>query len=152
MAGVGRKIYRIRLTADERDELEELVRQGRAAGWKLQRAQALLKIDEGDAGPAWKDARTAEAFGCTTRSLENWRKQAAEHGPRSLLQRKAQDRSRFRRLDGVGEARLVQLACSEPPEGHGRWSMQLLADELVALELVDRIDDETVRRTLQKTI
>ena len=87
----------------------------------------------------------------TTRSLENWRKQAVERGPLSLLARKPQDRSNHRKLDGAGEARLVRLACSTPPEGRGRWSLRLLADQLVALEVVDSIGHECVRQTLQKT-
>jgi hypothetical protein len=114
------------------------------------RAQALLKCDEGKDGPAWLDATIAEAFDVTTRSLENWRKQTVEHGPLSLLQRKVQDRSMHRKLDGAAEAKLVQLACSKPPEGRSRWSLRLLADELVALEVVDSIRHECVRQTLKK--
>jgi hypothetical protein len=143
--------HRVKLTADERGELDQLVRRGRAAGWKLRRAQALLKCDEGDHGPGWADAQIAEAFEVTTRSLENWRKQAVERGPLSLLARQPQDRSKHRKLDGAGEAWLVRLACSTPPEGRGRWSLRLLADQLVALEVVDSIGHECVRQTLQKT-
>jgi len=143
--------HRVKLTADERHELEGLVRRGRAAGWKLRRARALLKCDEGEGGPAWADDRIAEALGVTTRSLENWRKQAVERGPLSLLERKAQDRSMHRKLDGAGEARLVRLACSTPPEGRSRWSLRLLAEKLVELEVVDSIGHECVRQTLQKT-
>lgn len=142
--------HRVKLTADERHELERLIRRG-AAGWKLQRAQAMLKCDESDDGPGWPDAKIAEAFGMTPRSVENWRKQAVERGPLSLLERKAQDRSRQRKLDGVGEARLVKLACSKPPEGYSRWSLRLLADKLVELEVVDSIGYECVRQTLKKT-
>jgi len=138
------------LTADERRELEQLIRRG-AAGWKLQRAQALLKCDEGDDGPGWPDVRIAEAFGMTARSVENWRKQAVERGPLSLLERKPQDRSWQRKLDGVGEAKLVKLACSTPPEGYSRWSLRLLADKLVELDVVDSIGHECVRQTLKKT-
>ncbi len=143
--------HRVKLTDDERRELEQLVRRGRAVGWKLLRAQALLKCDEGEGGPGWPDARIAEAFEVTTRSLENWRRQAVGRGPMSLLERKPQDRSMMRKLDGVGEARLVKLACSAPPEGRSRWSLRLLADQLVALEVVDSIGHECVRRTLEKT-
>lgn len=142
--------HRVKLTDDEREELEQLVRRG-AAGWKLCRAQALLKCDEGEGGPAWPDERIAEAFDVTVRSLENWRKQAVERGPLSLLQRKPQDRSWQRKLDGAGEAALVKLACSTPPEGYDRWSLRLLADTLVELEVVDSIGHECVRQTLQKT-
>jgi len=149
--GRARTKHRVKLTMDERQALEQLARHGRSAGWKLRRAQALLKCDEGEGGPAWPDARIAEAFDVTTRSLENWRKQSVERGPLSLLERKPQDRSRHRKLDGAGEARLVQLACSTPPAGRSHWSLRLLADRLVALEVVDSIGHECVRRTLQKT-
>lgn len=146
--------YRVKLTADERAELKRLVRKGKAAGWKLTRARALLKCDESEpslvSGAGWSDARIAQALDVTTRSLENWRKQAVERGPLSLLERKPQDGSKRRKLDGAGEAQLVKLACSSPPEGRSRWTMQLLADELVALEVVDAVSDETVRRVLKK--
>lgn len=151
MATANRKIYRIKLTAEEREDLRLLVRKGRAAGWKIQRAQCLLKVDESDAGPGWVDQRTAEAFDVTTRSLESWRKQAVANGPMSLLERKAQDKSKQRKLDGAGEARLCQIACSEPPEGRSRWTLKLLADELVALEVVDAIGLTAVGNTLKKT-
>ena len=143
--------YRVKLTADERDEFRQLVRKGKAAGWKLTRAQSLLKCDESDGGPAWSDAKIAEAFDVTTRSLEKWRKQAVQRGPLSLLERKKRDRSMDRKLDGKGEAQLVKLACSTPPEGYGRWSLRLLADKLVELEVVDSIGHECVRQTLLKT-
>lgn len=142
--------HRVKLSNDERHELDRLVRRG-AAGWKLRRAQALLKCDEGKGGPGWSDAQIADAFEVTTRSLEQWRKQAVERGPMSLLERKAQDRSWQRKLDGAGEAALVKLACSTPPAGYGRWSLRLLADKLVELEVVDSIGHECVRQTLQKT-
>lgn len=149
--GKRRDKYRVRLTADERDELRQLLRKGKAAGWKLTRAQALLKCDEGADGPAWPDAKIAEAFGVTARSVEKWRKQAVERGPLSLLERKKRDRSMDRKLDGAGEAQLIKLACSTPPEGYSRWSLRLLADKLVELEVVDSIGHECVRQTLKKT-
>ena len=143
--------YRVKLTADERDAFRQLLRKGKAAGWKLTRAQALLKCDEGDGGPAGSDVKIAEAFGVTTRSLETWRKQAVERGPLSLLERKKRDRSMDRKLDGAGEARLIKLACSTPPEGCRRWSLRLLADKLIELKVVDSIGHGCVRQTLQKT-
>ena len=143
--------YRVKLTADERSEFPGLICRGRSAGWKLRRAQVLLKCDEGEGGPGWADARIAEAFGVTTRSLEKWRKQAVERGPMSLLERKVPDRSMMRKLDGVGEAKRVKLACSPPPGGRSRWSLGLLADKLVALEVVESIGHECVRQTLKKT-
>ena len=143
--------YRVKLTVDERHELEQLIRYGRAAGWKLRRAHALLKFDEGECGPSWSDAKIAEAFEVTTRSLEHWRKQSVERGPLSLLDRKKRDGSKQRKLDGMGEAALVKLACSTPPQGRSRWSLRLLADQLVTLEIVDSIGYECVRQTLKKT-
>ena len=134
--------YRVKLTGDEREMFTRLLRQGRAG--------AMLKCDEGADGPGWPDAKIAEALDISTRSIENWRKAAVERGPLSLLDRKAQDRSKQRKLDGAGEARLVQLACSTPPAGRGRWSLRLLADELVTLEVVDSIGHEAVRETLKK--
>jgi len=150
-SGKRRDKYRVKLTADERDEFEQLVRKGKAAGWKLTRARALLKCDESEQGPGWSDAQIADAFDVTTRSLEKWRKQAVERGPLSLLERKKRDRSMDRKLDGAGEAQLIKLACSTPPEGRSRWSLRLLADKLVELEVVDSIGHECVRQTLKKT-
>ena len=147
-----KKIYVVKLTAEERAELEGVVRKGKAAGWKVQRAHVLLKCDQGRGGPGWIDQRIADAFGCTSRSVENWRKQAVEEGPLSLLERKARETPPTpRKLDGEQEAQLVKLACSQPPEGRTRWTMQLLAERLVQLEVVDEISHETVRRTLKKT-
>jgi transposase-like protein len=147
-----KKIYGVKLTAEERTELAGLVRKGKAAGWKIQRAQALLKCDQGPDGPGWIDQRIADAFGCTRRSVESWRKQAVERGPLSLLERKARETPPIaRKLDGEKEAQLVKLACSRPPDGRARWTMQLLAERLVQLEVVDKIGPEAVRRTLKKT-
>ena len=148
---MAKKIYVVKLISEERAELEALVRRGKAAGWKIQRAQVILKCDQGPEGPGWIDVRIAEAFGCTTRSLENWRKKAVEKGPLSLLQRKVRlTPPTPPRLDGEKEARLVALACSDPPEGRARWTMQLLAERLVQLEVVDSISHETVRSALKK--
>jgi hypothetical protein len=145
------KIYVLKLTVDERQELESVVRRGRAAGWKLQRAQALLQCDQGLHGPAWKDADVAQAYGCTSRSVENWRKQALEQGPLSLLERKPRSDKGVCKLDGAGEARLVKLACSQPPAGRARWTLRLLAERLVELEVVESLSYETVRQTMKKT-
>jgi transposase len=144
------KKYVLKMASEERATLEQLVKKGKAAGWKLQRAQALLKCDQGPLGPSWTDAQVAEAFGCTTRSLESWRKQAVERGPLSLLERKPRTPGP-RLLDGEKEARLVKLACSKPPEGRARWSLRLMAGRLVELEIVDAISYGTVRRALKKT-
>lgn len=143
------KKYVVKCTAQERAELENVVRKGKAAGWKIQRAQALLKCDQGAEGPAWPDQKIAEAHGCTVRALENWRKQAVEDGPLSLLERKPTT-TRTLKLDGEKEARLTKLACSQAPAGYARWSLRLLAERVVELEIVDSISHETVRRALKK--
>jgi hypothetical protein len=143
----------LKLTAEERTELEQLVKKGKAAGWKRQRAQALLQCDQGPAGPAWTDELVAAAYGCSTRSLESWRQQAVESGPLSLLQRKPRRAPPVTPvLDGEQQARLTALACSRPPAGHARWTLRLLAERLVELEVVDTISHETVRRALKKAI
>ena len=143
------KKYLIKLTPEERTELAEVFRRKGGAAWKVQRAQALLKCDCGPSGTAWADARIAEAFGCTTRSLENWRKQAVESGPLSLLERKPTP-GRTPALDGEQEARLTRLACSQPPTGQARWTLRLLSRRAVELEIVEAISHETVRRVLKK--
>jgi len=145
------KKHVVKLTAEERSEFEALVRKGKVAGWKILRAQALLKCDQSPEGAAWTDAQIAEVFGCTTRALESWRRKAVEHGPLSLLERKKRLKPpREPKLDGEKQARLVALACSKPPEGHADWTMQLLADALVRLRVVESICHETVRRALKK--
>jgi hypothetical protein len=143
------KKYVVKLTAAERDELEAVVRKGKAARWKVQRAQAALAFDQSPKGLAWPDSRIAKAYGCTTRSLENWRKQAVERGPLSLLERQPGGRAP-RKLDGEQEARLTKLACSAAPKGHSVWSLRLLAAQLVELTVVESISHETVRRVLKK--
>lgn len=146
-----RKKYVVKLTLEERGEFEGIVRRGKAARWKVQRAQALLKCDQGPHGPSWSDEQIAQAFGCTTRSLENWRKKAVEQGPESLLERQPQSKKPGK-LEGEQEARLVKLACSKAPQGYVRWSLRLLAERLVELEIVEAVSHETVRRALKKTI
>lgn len=144
------KRYVVKLTPDERAGLESLVRRGRCAGWKIQRAEALLAFDCSEFGPAWSDEKVAQAYRCTSRVVEMWRKQAALEGPLTLLDRKPRE-PRAPKLDGEAEARLVALACSEPPEGRDRWTLRLLADRLVELEVVSSLSHETVRRGLKKT-
>ena len=131
------KKYIVRLTAEERERLKALVSKGRTSAQKIGRAQVLLKVDAD--GPNWTDEQTAEAFGMRTNTVADIRQRFVEQGLEAALDRKQQDgRRRRRKLDGAGEARLIALACSEPPEGRARWTMRLLADKLVELEVVDR--------------
>ena len=142
------KKYVLKLTTEERGELEQIVKKGKAAAWKVRRAQALLQCDQGESGAGWPDEQVAQAYGCTTRSLESWRKQAVERGPLSLLERKP--RTGVSKLDGEKEARMVKLACSQAPKGWARWTLRLLAARLVELQIVDSISYETVRRAMKK--
>ena len=145
------KKYIIRLSADERQMLSKSACSGKAAARKITRARVLLKADAGECGPGWTDQRIAEALDVGVRMIENVRRRCVEEGPAAALGRVWPDRPAQRKLDGTGEARLVAIACSKPPNGRARWTMQLLADELVVLQVTDSISDETVRRTLKKT-
>jgi transposase len=146
------KKYLVTLTPDERTQLAALIAAGKGAAKKLAHARILLKADQADGGPAWTDERIAEAVELSVATVERVRQRFVEYGLEAALVRKRQDRpSRVRTLDGRAEARLIALACSAPPDGRKRWTLKLLADRLVELEVVDAVSDETVRRTLQKT-
>jgi transposase len=146
------KKYKVTLTAEERQQLSELIAAGKAAAKKLTHARILLKADAADGGPAWTDDRIAEALDVSTDTIGRVRQRFVEQGLEAALVRKKQDRpSRERKLDGRAEARLIALACSAPPDGRKEWTMKLLADRLVELEVVDTVCDETVRRVLKKT-
>ena len=144
------KKYIVRLTEVEQQELRSLVTKGRGAAYKIKHANILLKADAD--GPAWIDQRIAEAFGCHVHTAQNVRRRCVLQGLDAALERKKQARPpRERKLDGQGEARLIALCCSEPPQGRDRWTLQLLADEMVRLKVVHSICAQTVRRTLKKT-
>jgi transposase len=146
------KKYLVTLTPEERQQLSRLTSSGKAAALVLTRARILLKADQASGGPAWEDATIAAALDCGHRTVERVRQRFVEDGLDAALQRKQQDRpSRPRKLDGRAEARLIALACSQPPDGRKAWTLQLLADRLVELRVVDSVCDETVRRVLKKT-
>jgi hypothetical protein len=146
------KKYKVTLTAEERNSLQDLIAAGKTSALKLTRARVLLKADAAAGGPAWTDARIAEALEVDVTTVERLRQRFVEQGLEAALGRKKQDRpSRLRTLDGKAEARLIALACSEPPHGRVRWTLRLLADKLIELELVDTVSTETIRRTLKKT-
>jgi transposase len=143
------KKYIVRLTDEERSPLTELTRKGNAAAYKIRQAQILLKADAD--GPAWADERIAESFAVSVNTVHGVRQRLVEQGLEAALNRKTQARpSRPPLLDGEGEARLIALRCSEPPAGHARWTLRLLADQAVALDIVEAISHETVRQTLKK--
>ena len=144
------KKYIVRLSDEERQQLTELISKGKTAAYKIRHAHILLKADAD--GPAWTDERIAESFAVSLNTVMGVRQRLVEQGLEAALTRKKQAHpSRQPRLDGEGEARLIALRCSAPPDGHARWTLRLLADQAVALEIVEAISYETVRRTLKKT-
>ena len=143
--------YRVFLDERERAELRGLVGSGVASARMLTRARILLKADHGEGGPGWSDAAIAGALDLHPSTVQRVRRQFVAEGLGATLARKRPDRVYERALDGRQEAHLVALACSEAPEGHARWSLRLLADELVRLQVVEAVSHETVRRTLKKT-
>lgn len=145
------KKYVVTLTAKERQELGCLIDRGQAAARKLMHARILLKADSGPDGPGWEDARIAEALDIHVTTVEDVRKLFVLEGLEAALNRRAPRREYTRKLDGLGEAHLVALACGPRPQDQPRWTLQLLADKLVELEYVDSVSTETVRRTLKKT-
>jgi Homeodomain-like domain len=145
------KTYHVRLTETERAHLQELIAAGTAPARKLLHARILLKADEGPAGPAWVDQAIADAVEVSQPTVSRVRKQYVVEGLEAALNRRAPRRVYQRKLTGEHEARLVALACSPPPAGQAHWSLRLLADKLVELEIVDDVSYQTVRRTLKKT-
>jgi hypothetical protein len=144
------KKHVVRLTTEERREREAMVKKGKAAAYKIKHANILLAADVD--GPAGPDRQIAAALRCHPRSVENVRRRLVLDGFAAAVERQKQARlSRERKLDGKGEARLIALACRQPPEGRDRWTLKLLADALVELEGVDSIRDQTVRRTRKQT-
>jgi transposase len=144
------KKYVVELTSEERRQLEGLVKKGKVAGYKIRHAQMLLKADQGKEGSGWHDKQIAEAFGAHLTTVERLRKRLVEDGLEAALERHKR-RNYTQKLDGDAEARLIAIACSEPPEGRNEWTLRLLADRLVELSVVDSISHMTVSRTLKKT-
>jgi transposase len=142
---------RVALTEAERAHLRTPVGAGSAPARMLTRARVLRKADHGEGGPGWSDAAIAGALDVHPSTVQRIRRRFVEEGLAASLARKRPDRVYERRLDGRQEAQLVALACSLPPEGQGRWSLRLLADELVRLEVVAAVSHETGRGTLKQT-
>jgi hypothetical protein len=143
------KKYIVRLSDEERGVCQEVVKRLKGTSEKVKRAQILLKADVD--GPGWLDTKIAEAFDCRVQTVETLRKRLVLDGFEAALERKRRAPPPTpRKLDGVGEAKLIAMRLGKPPAGYGRWSLPLLADELVVLEVVDSICPETVRKTLKK--
>ena len=145
-----KKKYPVILSDTERDDLKRLIATGTAPARKLTHARILLKADESAQGAGWVDEKVADAVEVSQPTVSRVRKQYFEEGLEAALNRRPPKREYHRKLDGEQEARLVALACSEPPEGHARWSLRMLADRLVELEIVEDISHQTVRRTFKK--
>lgn len=143
--------YAVVLSDEQRAALRTLVGRGAAPARRLAHARILLKADQGEGGAAWGDAAIAGALEIHPATVARVRQQFVAEGLDAALDRRAPRREYPRKLDGEREARLVAVACSAPPTGYERWSLRLLADELVRLEVVEAVSHETVRRTLQQT-
>jgi transposase len=138
----------VRLTAAQREELQRLAATGQRAAATITRARILLKADAERDG--WTDDRVAEALGTSPATVARVRKKFVQQGLGAAVHRKRPTGRQYRKLDGAQEARLLALACSPPPQGRPRWTLQLLADKLVALRVVEAISDDTVQRALKK--
>ena len=146
-----RKRYVVELTEAERAYLHSLVSQGTAPARLLTHARILLKANQGEAGPAWTDAMIAGALEVDRTTVARVRATYCTAGFTAALERQRPEREYPRRLDGADEAHLIALACSTPPAGRQRWTLRLLAQELVALEVVETVCHETVRQVLKQT-
>jgi transposase len=145
------KIYRVTLEKEEREKLVTLVNKGKGNARRMRRARILLMADEAQEDNGWKDADIAKALSASVRTVERTRQKCVEEGVEAALHHTRPKKSRRKVLDGEAEARLMQLACSEAPDGREEWSMQLLAEKLIELEVVETVSRETVRTTLKKT-
>jgi transposase len=143
--------YIVKLTETERSQLKELISCGEASARQIRRAYILLKSDSSEGGPRWKYKAICEAYDVSSLTVYNVRKKYDEGGLERAILRKKPERVYERRLDGEGEAHLIALACSEPPDGYERWSLRLLKDRIIRLEIVENISHETIRQTLKKT-
>ena len=144
------KKYIVRMTDSERDICCEVIRKLKGPSQKVRRAQMLLKADTG--GPAWTDARIADAFSCRTKTVENVRQRFVELGFEQTLNRKTSPTAGAKKLlNGNEEAKVIAMRLGSPPAGYGKWTLRLLARKVVELEIVKTISHETVRQTLKKT-
>ena len=144
--------YIVRLEPEERRRLEQLVGVGKAAAYRIRHANILLAVDESDAGLKMKDVDAARAFNVGVRSIESLRKRLVEEGLDAALDRKKQVRPSIEKIfDGEKEAKLIAIACGQKPQGRARWTLELLAERVVALKIVEHCSPQTVMRTLQKT-
>jgi hypothetical protein len=146
------KKYNVRLESEERLRLQRLVSVGKAAAYRIRHANILLAVDESEAGPKMRDVEAARTFHVGVRSIESLRKRLVEEGLEAALDRKKRVRPSIERIfDGEREAKLIAIACGPKPQGRTRWTLELLAERVVALKIVEHCSPQTVMRTLQKT-
>ena len=143
--------HAVRLTVDQRRDLDRLTRTGTSHARTVAYARALLLVDEADGGMAWSDEKAADALGISPRTAARLRKRFCTEGLEEALRPRRRTPGRPPKIDGVAEAHLIALACSHPPEGRAEWSLRLLADEFVALGVCEPVSHETVRQALKKT-
>jgi hypothetical protein len=152
MPEVAVKKYVVRLSPDERETLETLIRKGKHPAAQVLKARLLLKADISEAGDGWSDGRIVAALDTSLSTVFRTRQRLVEEGFEAVLNRKHSPNSARRRIfDGAAEAKLIALACSPPPKGRARWTLVLLEDKVVELNIVDRASDNTIGRTLKKT-
>jgi hypothetical protein len=145
------KKYVVRLSDDERERLAALIRKGSNPAHRLLKARILLKADVSEAGEGWSDNQIIDALATSASMVHRVRKQLVEEGFESVLSRPRAAPAVPRIFDGEKEAKLIALACSEPPKGRARWTLRLLENKVVELNIVDRASDSTIGRTLKKT-
>ena len=146
------KKWMVRLEAEERSRLEQVVRTGKAAAYKIRHANVLLAVDESEAGRSLPDEQVARTLGIAVRSIEYLRRRFVEEGLDAALGRKQREHPSIEPMfDGHKEAKLIAVACGPKPKGRSRWTLELLSDRVVALKIVEHCSRETVRRTLKKT-
>lgn len=150
---MSRKKYVVELSSDEREHLGAVISKGKAAAKTILKARILLKADQGPLGEGWRDSRIIEALDSNESMVARVRRQLVEEGLEAVLSRKKRATPPIQPIfDGEAQARLIALACSQPPPGHARWSIRLLADKVVELEIVEAAHFNTVGRALKKTI
>jgi len=147
------KKYVVRLSAEERQQLEAMIRKGKGPARQLLKARILLKADVSDAGQGWSDSKIIAALDTSVSMIYRVRKQLVEEGFEAVLSRKRRACPAVARIfDGEKEAKLIALACSKPPKGRARWTLRLLENKVVELGIVKRASDSTIGRTLKKTV
>ena len=147
------KKYVVRLSDEEREQLETLIRKGKSAAQRLLKARILLKADVSESGEGWSDNRIIKALDTSVSMVYRVRKQLVEEGFDAVLSRKQRATPGVARIfDGEKEAKLIALACSKPPKGRARWTLRLLEQKVVELKIVDRASDSTIGRVLKKTL